>query len=45
MQGPDVGELLAALALEDGAVVDKSLLVDLPARLEQLQQWADKHRS
>lgn len=45
MQGPDVGELLAALALEDGDVVDRSLLVDLPARLEQLQQWADKHRS
>jgi hypothetical protein len=44
MQGPDVGELLAALALENGDVVDKSLLVALPARLTQLQQWADKQR-
>jgi hypothetical protein len=40
MQGPDVGELLAALAQESGSdVVDRSSLVALPQRMEVLRQW------
>lgn len=40
MAGPDVGELLAALALEGGAdVVDRSSFVPLPQRMEALRAW------
>ncbi|KAF6253056.1 non-discriminatory gln-glu-trna synthetase [Scenedesmus sp. NREL 46B-D3] len=40
MQGPDVGELLAALAQESGSdVVDRSSLVALPQRMETLKAW------
>lgn len=40
MSGPDVGELLAALALESGSdVVDRSSLVLLPQRMEALRTW------
>ncbi len=40
MAGPDVGELLTALALEGGAdVKDRSLLVPLPQRMEALRSW------
>lgn len=40
MSGPDVGELLAALALESGAdVVDRSSFVALPQRMEALRAW------
>ncbi|KAF8072358.1 Glutamate--tRNA ligase [Scenedesmus sp. PABB004] len=42
MQGPDVGELLGALALESGSdVVDRSSFVPLPARMAALQAWVD----
>lgn len=45
MQGPDVGELLAALSQESGSdVVDRALLVDLPTRMAKLQQWAEAAR-
>lgn len=40
MQGPDVGDVLAALQLEDGDIVDSSLLVDVPSRIQQLRTWA-----
>lgn len=40
MQGPDVGDVLAALALESGAdVADRAAFVPLPARMEALKQW------
>jgi glutamyl-tRNA synthetase len=40
MQGPDVGEVLSMLALEDGDVVgDKGLYVALPERMERLRAW------
>jgi hypothetical protein len=40
MAGPDVGELLAALALESGSdVVDRSSFVALPQRMEGLRAW------
>jgi hypothetical protein len=40
MQGPDVGDVLATLALEDGDVVDRSSYVPIAARIEQLRAWA-----
>lgn len=40
MQGPDVGDLLAALALENGSdVVDRSSFVDLASRMEALKAY------
>ncbi|KAL4538795.1 hypothetical protein Ndes2526B_g02924 [Nannochloris sp. 'desiccata'] len=39
MQGPDVGEVLSMLALEDGDVADKSVYVALPERMEKLRAW------
>uniref|UniRef100_A0A383VW33 glutamate--tRNA ligase n=1 Tax=Tetradesmus obliquus TaxID=3088 RepID=A0A383VW33_TETOB len=40
MQGPDVGELLGALAQESGSdVVERSSLVALPQRMEALREW------
>ncbi|KAI3438090.1 hypothetical protein D9Q98_000532 [Chlorella vulgaris] len=39
MSGPDVGEVLAMLALEDGDVADKDAYVPLPQRMEQLRSW------
>jgi hypothetical protein len=42
MQGPDVGELLAALAQESGSdVADRSSFVALPQRMEALKAWVD----
>eukprot|EP00879_Flechtneria_rotunda_P020771 GHRR01021864.1.p1 GENE.GHRR01021864.1~~GHRR01021864.1.p1 ORF type:complete len:448 (+),score=164.27 GHRR01021864.1:350-1693(+) len=40
MQGPDVGDLLPALALESGSdVVDRSSFVPLSQRMEALRAW------
>ena len=39
MQGPDVGEVLSMLALEDGDVADKGAYVALPERMEKLRAW------
>eukprot|EP00882_Tetradesmus_deserticola_P010161 GHRQ01010736.1.p1 GENE.GHRQ01010736.1~~GHRQ01010736.1.p1 ORF type:complete len:541 (+),score=308.25 GHRQ01010736.1:559-2181(+) len=40
MQGPDVGELLAALAQESGSdVADRSSFVALPQRMDALRAW------
>jgi hypothetical protein len=40
MQGPDVGDLLAALALENGSdVVDRSSVADLAARMQALKTY------
>ncbi|KAK9819489.1 hypothetical protein WJX81_001785, partial [Elliptochloris bilobata] len=40
MAGPDVGEILALLALEDGDVADRGAYVPLPERIEALRTWA-----
>ncbi len=41
MQGPEVGDILAALALESGSdVVDRASYVDLSARMDALRRWA-----
>jgi hypothetical protein len=46
MAGPDVGELLAALALESGSdVVDRSSFVALPERIEALRAWHSSNSS
>jgi glutamyl-tRNA synthetase len=37
--GPDVGEVLSMLALEDGDVAEAGALVALPQRMEQLRVW------
>ena len=39
MQGPDVGDLLAVLALEDADVADRSSYVPVGARIEELRKW------
>lgn len=39
MSGPDVGEVLSMLALEDGDVADTAAYVALPQRMEQLRAW------
>ena len=39
MAGPDVGDVLAMLALEDGDVADAGAYVALPQRMEQLRAW------
>lgn len=42
MQGPDVGDVLAALALESGAdAADRAAFAPLDARIERLKRWAD----
>ena len=42
MQGPDVGEVLRMLALENGDVATKDASVALPERLETLRAWLQK---
>lgn len=42
MQGPDVGEVLGMLALENGDVADKDAYVALPQRIEALKAWLQK---
>lgn len=37
MHGPDVGQLLHMLALEDGDVLDKAAYVPLADRIERLR--------
>lgn len=37
MHGPDVGQLLHMLALEDGDVADRAAYVPLPDRMERLR--------
>lgn len=39
MAGPDVGDVLAMLALESGDVADAAAYVQLPQRMEQLRAW------
>lgn len=39
MAGPDVGDILALLALEDGDVADRGAYVALPERVEALRAW------
>ena len=39
MSGPDVGDVLSMLALEDGDVADAAAYVALPQRMEQLRAW------
>ena len=39
MSGPDVGEVLSMLALEDGDVADTAAYMALPQRMEQLRTW------
>lgn len=40
MQGPDVGDVLAVLALESGAdVADRATFVPVADRIERLRQW------
>jgi len=43
MQGPDVGEQMAALAAADGAVGDGVECVLLPERIERLKAWCASH--
>lgn len=38
-QGPEVGEVLALLAAEDGDVAQPGALVPLPQRIERLRAW------
>ncbi|KIZ03334.1 glutamyl-tRNA synthetase [Monoraphidium neglectum] len=46
MQGPDVGDLLPALALAgDGDVAESSSLVPLAQRVEQLREWVGKQQA
>lgn len=39
MQGPDVGELLELLSLENGDVADKSIYIPLTERMAMLKAW------
>lgn len=39
MQGPEVGQILALLALEDGDMAEEGALVRLPERMEMLRSW------
>jgi glutamyl-tRNA synthetase len=39
MQGPEVGEILHLLSLEDGDVADTSAYVPLPARMQMLRDF------
>ena len=43
MHGPDVGEILALLAAEDGDVAAPGALVPLPQRMERLRAWLAAH--
>ncbi|GBF90708.1 non-discriminatory gln-glu-trna synthetase [Raphidocelis subcapitata] len=46
MQGPDVGDVLAALALESGSdVVDRSSFVPVEARVAALRRWVAEHEA
>lgn len=46
MQGPDVGDLLSALALESGSdVADRSSFVPVAQRIEALRQWVAAQQS
>lgn len=40
--GPEVGEVLRLLALEDGDVKDTSAYVSLEQRMQQLQEWQSR---
>lgn len=44
MQGPDVGDVLAMLALEDGDVADGTPFVQLPQRIEILRTWLQRRK-
>lgn len=39
MQGPEVGEVLHLLSLEDGDVADVDAYVPLSGRMDQLRKW------
>ena len=39
VQGPEVGQVLALLALEEGDVAEEGALVRLPQRMEVLRSW------
>lgn len=39
MSGPDVGEVLAMLALEEGDVAEEGAYVALSQRMDQLRAW------
>jgi glutamyl-tRNA synthetase len=39
MQGPEVGDVLHLLSLEDADVADRTAFVPLPARMDQLREW------
>jgi hypothetical protein len=46
MQGPDVGDVLSALALESGSdVVDRGSFVPIEARVEALRRWIAEHKA
>ncbi|KAA6429651.1 MAG: glutamate--tRNA chloroplastic mitochondrial-like [Trebouxia sp. A1-2] len=40
--GPEVGEVLRLLLLEDGDIKDSSAYVSLPQRMQQLQEWQSR---
>ena len=42
LQGPDVGEVLGLLALEDGDVKEAGAYVPLSQRIEALRGWLAK---
>lgn len=39
LQGPEVGEVLTLLTLDDGDVSEQGALVPLPQRMETLRAW------
>jgi hypothetical protein len=41
LQGPDVGDVLSMLALEDGDVAEAGAYVALPERMQQLRAWVE----
>ena len=41
MQGPDVGEQLAVLAVESGDVVEADVYVPLAERMQRLRAWVE----
>lgn len=43
-QGPDVGEVLSMLALEDGDVAEAGAYVPLAERMQQLQKWVQSQQ-
>ena len=44
LQGPDVGEVLSLLALEDGDVADAGAYVALPERMQRLRTWVESQQ-